>query len=76
MIITKKKKKHDVNVNKFLKMNERQENAKKKREEMETRNNLKLKRKLENKNNLWKTKMEIDRNYQTLFDDQVRRANK
>lgn len=57
-------------------MNERQENAKKKREEMETRNNLKLKRKLENKNNLWKTKMEIDRNYQTLFDDQVRRANK
>lgn len=76
MIITKKKKKHDVNVNKFLKMNERQENAKKKREEMETRNNLKLQRKLENKNNLWKTKMEIDRNYQTLFDDQVRRANK
>ena len=72
----KKKKKYDYNVNKFLKMNERQENAKKKREEMEKRKNLKLQTKLENKNNLWKTKMEIDRNYQTLFDDQVRRTNK
>ena len=42
-------------------MNERQENAKKKREEMEKRKNLKLQIKLENKNNLWKAKMEIDR---------------
>ena len=57
-------------------MNERQENAKKKREEMEKRKNLKLQIKLENKNNLWKAKMEIDRNYQMLFDDQVRITNK
>jgi len=60
---------------KVFERKEREKNAKRKREEMVEQKNLKLRKELEKKNNLWQTKMMIDKNYNSYYQDQLRRAN-
>jgi len=70
-----KKKNVDDDLNKVFGRKEREENAKRKREEMEEQKNLKLRKELDKKNNLWEIKMMIDKNYNSYYQDQLRRAN-
>jgi len=62
-------------LNKVFGRKEKEENAKRKREEMEEQKNLKLRKELDKKNNLWEAKMKIDKNYNSFNKDQLRRLN-
>ena len=69
------KKKFDNHINKVFIMNEKQEKAKKKREKQDEIKNLELRKKLEEKDNLWKTKRFIDKNYNKFYNDVRRKVN-
>ena len=62
-------------MNKVIGRKEKEENAKRKREEMEEQKYLKLRKELDKKNNLWEAKMKIDKNYNSFNKDQLRRVN-
>ena len=68
-------KKFDDKYNQFLKRNERYKNAKIKKEESEAKNLFILKRKIDNKDNVLKTKNIINKEYNNGFKELLRREN-